>query len=363
MPVSDPAHAIEGHRALLLAWYHRAKRALPWRETRDPWAVWVSEVMLQQTRVDTVVPYYHRFLERFGSPEALASATEQEALALWSGLGYYRRARLLQAGARAVVAEHGGVVPADHAQLRGLPGVGAYTAGAIGSIAFGLRVPLVDGNVERVLTRLHGLSGDPRTPPLRQTLWALAARYADHEDPGAVNQGLMELGALVCLPQNPQCLTCALRDPCAARAEGTPERWPEKAPKKVPRAEAWSALVAKSEGKVWLVESPRGRWEGMLVPPMVAGDEAALLGSLGLTLAPERVQRRGVVTHVLTHARMQITVYETALDGAPPHARLYPLAGLNAQAVPTMTAKVLEFVDGVSTKPPRRAGRRRGPAP
>ena len=148
---------VDAARALLVPWYRANARALPWRQTRDPWAVWVSEVMLQQTRVDTVVPYYTRFLQRFPTVTALADAAEPDVLALWSGLGYYRRARLLHAGARAVVDRHGGVIPGEAKALRALPGVGDYTAGALGSIAFGLSVPLVDGNVERVLTRADRL--------------------------------------------------------------------------------------------------------------------------------------------------------------------------------------------------------------
>ncbi len=219
------SHSVDLHEAreALLTWYREHARALPWRDSRDPWRVWVSEVMLQQTRVETVIPYFKRFIERFPAARSLAEASESDVLALWSGLGYYRRARLLYAGAKAVVARHGGDIPADSVALRALPGVGDYTVGALGSIAFGLRAPLVDGNVERVLTRLHGLRGDPRAAPLKKSLWALAARYADHTSPGDVNQSLMELGATVCAPTSPRCLVCPVCSHCVAAREGTPE--------------------------------------------------------------------------------------------------------------------------------------------
>ncbi len=339
-------------REPLVRWYRAHARPLPWRETRDPWAVWVSEVMLQQTRVETVVPYYTRFLARFPTVRALADAAEADVLALWSGLGYYRRARLLHAGARAVAERHGGSVPGDAEALRALPGVGDYTAGALGSIAFGLRVPLVDGNVERVLTRLHGLRGDPRAAPLKKKLWALAARYADHPSPGDVNQSLMELGATVCTPTSPKCLVCPVRALCVAAGEGDPERYPEKAARAAPRDERWSALVAREGERVWLVTSDAGRWQGMLLPPMTETRAPAWEAPL---TAPAR--RVATVTHTLTHARMEVTVYAATLAGDPPRGRLVAPEELTALAVPKITRAVLSAAEGhpvASAERPRR---------
>jgi A/G-specific adenine glycosylase len=332
---------VDAARALLVPWYRANARALPWRQTRDPWAVWVSEVMLQQTRVDTVVPYYTRFLQRFPTVTALADAAEPDVLALWSGLGYYRRARLLHAGARAVVDRHGGVIPGEATALRALPGVGDYTAGALGSIAFGLSVPLVDGNVERVLTRLHGLRGDPRAAPLKKRLWTLAARYAEHAAPGDVNQALMELGATVCAPTAPRCLVCPVRSHCVAAAEGEPTRYPEKAPSAAPRDERWCALVARDGDRVWLVESELGRWQGMLLTPLVETRAAPVWEAPMST--PREVAK---VTHVLTHARMAVTVYEAHLTGAPPRGRLVARDALSSLAVPKITRSVLAAADG-----------------
>jgi len=337
--VSTPSEAlIASNRRSLLRWYATAARQLPWRVARDPWATWVSEVMLQQTRVDTVIPYYTRFLQRFPTPAALASAETAEVLALWSGLGYYRRAHLLHAAARRVVTLHGGVIPDDLAALRALPGVGDYTAGAIGSIAFGLRVPLVDGNVERVLSRLHGLSGDPRASTGRKRLWSLAARYADHPQPGDVNQSLMELGAVVCTPAAPRCGLCPVVARCTAAREGNPERYPEKPARAPVRRERWDALVATHGGRVWLVSTPGGRWKGMLVPPMCPVTEDAS----PVWEAPlDAVHPRGTVVHVLTHARMELTVYTGTLRAEPSEGRLVAPEELAVLAVPKVTRRVL----------------------
>ena len=331
-------------RDALLSWFDAAKRDLPWRRTRDPYAIWVSEVMLQQTRVETVIPYWTRFLRDFPDARALAEAPLDAVLARWAGLGYYRRARMLHAGAQAVVARHGGAVPADWDQLRALPGVGDYTAGAIGSIAFGLPVPVVDGNVERVLTRLHAMPGDPREAKTRRRVWSLARALAEGPRPGDLNQALMELGATVCAPASPRCLVCPLRAWCAAAAEGAPERYPEKSPKKdVPR-EPWTALVATREGALWLVPSATGRWQGMLVPPMARGHEGdvdARAAALSPDVPLSNARDAGSVTHVLTHARMELRVITATLSSPPPRGELVAPAALDAKAVPKVTFRVL----------------------
>src|SRR5579863_2933162 len=197
----------------LLGWFDRHKRDLPWRQDRDPYRVWLSEVMLQQTRVAAVVNHYARFLRRFPSVEKLAAAREASVLAAWSGLGYYRRARMLHATAKKIVKEHGGKFPGSAEDLRALPGIGRYTAAAIASIAFGQPVAVVDGNVERVLQRVHGknMAGEE--------LWHAAGELLSRQRSGDFNQAMMELGATVCLPRQPQCLVCPVSDLCATRGE------------------------------------------------------------------------------------------------------------------------------------------------
>jgi len=203
-------------RASLLSWYECHRRDLPWRRSRDPYAIWVSEIMLQQTRVAAVAERYSAFLKRFPSVRALAAAAEEDVLALWSGLGYYRRARMLHKAAQVVVSSPSGAMPETAEDLRALPGVGAYTSAAIASIAYGEPVSVVDGNVERVLCRLAGWNADRgHTRKVEQ----LAAQFLDKERPGEFNQALMELGATVCLPRNPQCLTCPIAQGCKTRGE------------------------------------------------------------------------------------------------------------------------------------------------
>ena len=208
-------------RRMLLAWYERNRRDLPWRNCIDPYAIWVSEVMLQQTRVAVVIERFKAFLERFPTLAALAEAPEQEVLALWSGLGYYRRARMLHKAAQFAALHHQGMLPHSAEELRLLPGIGAYTAAAIASIAFGERAAVVDGNVERVLNRLAGweLMGRMGSAALKRRMADLASELVDPERPGDFNQALMELGATLCMPRNPLCLVCPLAADCKTRGE------------------------------------------------------------------------------------------------------------------------------------------------
>jgi A/G-specific adenine glycosylase len=207
-------------QAALLAWYDRNRRDLPWRRTRDPYAIWVSEIMLQQTRVAVVIERFQAFMTRFPTVFALAVAPEQEVLALWSGLGYYRRARMLHKAAQVIATAHQGRIPQTAAELRVLPGVGGYTSAAIASIAYGEPVAVVDGNVERVICRLAGWEANgSETANQRRRTGKLAAQFLDKERPGDFNQAMMELGATVCLPRSPQCLVCPLRDACRTRGE------------------------------------------------------------------------------------------------------------------------------------------------
>jgi A/G-specific adenine glycosylase len=235
--------------ARLLRWFAAARRDLPWRRTRDPWAIWVSEIMLQQTRVEAVKAPYERFLARFPTPARFAAASDDELLVAWRGLGYYRRARLLRDGARAVVAAHGGAVPADTGALAELPGVGAYTLGAVASIAFGVPLVAVDGNVERVVARHRGLRELVDAAAGRRAVRAQAEAWLDHAQPGDFNQAMMELGATVCTPTSPRCADCPVAADCVARAEGLTAELPRKKP---PRP----AITV--DARVALVVSPRG---------------------------------------------------------------------------------------------------------
>jgi A/G-specific adenine glycosylase len=213
----------------LLEWYSRSKRDLPWRQTQDPYAIWVSEIMLQQTRVAAVIERYKAFLERFPTVQALAAADEQEVLALWSGLGYYRRARMLHKAAQSVVADSAGIMPGTSDELRKLPGIGSYTAAAIASIAHGEAVAVVDGNVERVFSRIRGWESHDATgeAAVRRKVEALAASLVDPKRPGDFNQAIMELGATVCTPRSPQCLVCPWATECRTLGEHkTPKRAP-----------------------------------------------------------------------------------------------------------------------------------------
>ncbi|HPD17407.1 MAG TPA: A/G-specific adenine glycosylase [Planctomycetota bacterium] len=250
----------------LLAWYSRERRDLPWRRTRDPYRIWLAEVMLQQTRVDAVIPYYRRFLSRFPTLTALAAAPLEEVLWAWAGLGYYARARNLHAAARRVVAEHGGRVPRDLEELRALPGVGRYTAGAVLSIAFDVPAPVLDGNVARVLARLLRLRGDIRAAATQRRLWRVAEQLIPSGRAGDFNQAMMELGALVCTPARPRCPRCPAARLCGAFLHGEQEELPRKARRgPVPHFDVGVGLVWR-RGRVLIARRPPsgllgGLWE------------------------------------------------------------------------------------------------------
>lgn len=255
----------------LVRWYAQHQRDLPWRRTHDPYAIWISETMLQQTQVATVIDYYDRFLARFPDVQALAAADEQEVLSLWAGLGYYRRARQMHAASRQVVDEHGGEFPRDVASLRQLPGVGRYTAGAIASIAFDEAAPILEANTERLYARLLGLREPTRTPESLSTLWQFAAwllppstgRPKSNDaavSPRVINQAAMELGSLVCKPLNPKCLVCPLAAQCPTALQGLQLAIPAPKPKKTYTSLHHVALVVPDEHR-WLVRlNPPGSW-------------------------------------------------------------------------------------------------------
>ena len=310
-------------KSTLLAWFDRHKRDLPWRSKGtpsdpppDPYAVWVSEIMLQQTRVETVVPYFRRFLERFPDIASLARADEAEVLALWSGLGYYRRCRGLLAAAKAVVAA-GGSLPASARELERLPGIGPYTAAAIASIAFAEPVPVLDGNVERVLCRYAARSAGAGKSGDRSALLGLAASLLDRRRPGDSNQALMELGATVCTPRAPRCAVCPLAPGCLARAQATPESYPAPAKRaSVERVRQVVALV-EQEGRLLLYQrSADARqlaalWEFPAVEVEAAGASRAL-GAAEARLA-ERFGGRWALGAEIVRLRHAITTRSFAI--------------------------------------------------
>ena len=272
------------HRALA-AWYARTKRDLPWRRTADPYAIAISEFMLQQTQVATVVPYYERWLAAFPTWAALAVASPEAVVKQWEGLGYYARARNLHRLAQEVAARPGAELPRTIGELRALPGIGPYTAGALASLALGLRAALVDGNVIRVLTRVFGIGDDVARRDVQERLWALAdALLPAAEKCAGHNSSLMELGALVCTPTGPACLLCPLRTVCKAAAEGAPERYPNKARRKAEEVEEEVALIAKG-GCWWIEPGPRtGRLAGFWRFPAFDPERMAAAGN-GETIA------------------------------------------------------------------------------
>jgi A/G-specific adenine glycosylase len=283
----------------LLRWYRRHHRKLPWRATRNPYRIWVSEIMLQQTRVETVRPYYTRWLQAFPTIQALARASDDRVLKLWEGLGYYSRARNLHRAAQVVVRDRGGQLPHTADDLGTLTGIGRYTAGAIASIAFGERVPLVDGNVARVFARVFAIRANVKSPRTLQSLWQLAEYLLPDTDPGDFNQALMELGALVCTPANPQCDVCPMRRVCAARARGLVELLPNRGEK--PKAVHLVAKVAfvKRRNRILLRRRPK---KGLLANFWELPSADSQWFRVGHRLHELR--------HTITHRRIVFQVYE-----------------------------------------------------
>jgi A/G-specific adenine glycosylase len=302
--------------------------------------------MLQQTRVETVIPYYERFLQSFPTPEALAEADEDAVLSHWSGLGYYRRARLLQAGVREVVARYGGKVPEDAGHRLALPGIGRYTAGAIGSIAFDKEEPIVDGNVTRVLARVFRIRTPVGSSETTKELWGLAGRLVPGERPGELNQALMELGAMVCTPKQPACDACPIIHACQAHARAEVDALPVPKPRKAPSKLELTAVVATSgrgaAQRVWLTKADQALFGGLWGVPMSDGEPREALRTAGLRarLRPEAI---GKVEHVLTHRRMQIEVYRATGTQAnrSPARRGFNGDELEHVGISTLTKKLL----------------------
>jgi len=305
-------------RAFILRWYDREKRDLPWRRTRDPYAIWISEIMLQQTRVEAVIPYYERFLNKFPNVRALGAARESDVLAAWSGLGYYRRARNLRAGAQHLVREHAARLPDDPDALLRVPGIGAYTAGAIASVAFDRPAAAVDGNVIRVLARIEGLRGRRDDVRLRAAVTRAAEALVHGPRPRDWTQALMELGATLCRPREPICERCPARSLCAAYRSGAPDAYPEPARKPSAKPIRRVLLLARSANRVLLTRSVSAAW----TLPVAEADKGAAAAARRLTrdlgLTPAAVH--GLVArfrHVTFAENVAFEVWETAIARPP----------------------------------------------
>lgn len=301
----------------LLNWYDENKRDLPWRKDQDPYKVWVSEVMLQQTQVDTVIPYFYRFMEQFPTVYELASADEQEVLKAWEGLGYYSRARNLHNAVREVVSEYNGEVPSNPKQLGKLKGIGPYTRGAILSIAFNQAEPAVDGNVMRVLSRVFKIDDDISLGRTRKKFEEMAKNIISDENPSSFNQALMELGALVCTPKSPMCMFCPVMEHCQAYEEGIQEQLPVKAKKSRQKKKPYIAVLIKNEkGEVIIEKRPdtgllANLWQFPMIPGEIKTKEEAeqwLYKEYGLDMIINK--KRGQLKHVFSHIIWEINIFD-----------------------------------------------------
>ncbi|MFL5347357.1 MAG: A/G-specific adenine glycosylase [Hyalangium sp.] len=326
-PELPEAGRLEAIRAPLLAWYDRQRRDLPWRRTKDPYAIWLSEVMLQQTQVATVIPYWERFLARFPTVEALASAPLDDVLAAWRGLGYYSRARNLHRAAQEVVARFEGRLPSSAEQLLTLPGFGRYTAGAVASIAFGEQEPLVDGNVARVLSRLFEVEGAPGDRAREARLWELAGALVQGERPGDLNQALMEHGATVCRPESPLCLLCPVRGACMALRHGRVDELPPAKVRAEPKRLTLALAVWPHEDTLLFARRAEkglfgGLWElpATEVEPDMPDATAATRLSEALGVAVTAKGALGTVQRQLTHRALTLRLLRVAGPQRPSRA-------------------------------------------
>ncbi len=368
---ADRDAAGDARPALLLDWYDRHRRALPWRplsgSRADPYAVWLSEIMLQQTGVKTVGPYFEKFLARWPDVEALGRASLDDVLRMWAGLGYYSRARNLHACAAAVLRDHGGVFPDTEEGLRELPGIGPYTASAIAAIAFGRRTMPVDGNIERVVSRLFAVDEPlPRAKPLIRKLATTLlgesgagdekSRAGDVESrAGDSAQALMDLGSSICTPKKPACALCPLNEGCAARARGDQETFPRKAPKKSGELRRGAAFVVTRGDQLLVRTRPeKGLLGGMTEVPgshwtVAQDDETALKQAPVLKSVARWHRKAGVVSHVFTHFPLQLVVYTAnapARARAPEGMRWVGIATLADEALPNVMRKVIAHALG-----------------
>ncbi len=326
----DPSRPIPAIRRLLLAWYRENQRDLPWRRTRDPYRIWISEIMLQQTRVAAAIAYYERFLARFPAIQELAAAPEQDLLTAWAGLGYYARARNLQKAAKKIVEL--GTFPRDYESIRALPGVGDYTAAAIASIAFGLPHAALDGNAIRVLSRLTAERGNVASSVVRKRLRAVADRLIDPGQPGQFNQAWMELGAIVCLPREPRCSICPLKSQCAARRLGCQRELPVKAVRASPVEIEKQILVIRKAACIllWQRETESRRLAGFWELPEPAHLPQAKIGA-----------RIGVFRHTIVNTNYSFHVHQASARSIPKRFLWLPAQRLHEFPLSTAAKKAL----------------------
>jgi A/G-specific adenine glycosylase len=336
----------------LLGWYDRHRRKLPWRPLPggaiDPYRVWLSEIMLQQTGVQTVGPYFEKFLARWPGVADLGRASQDDVLRMWAGLGYYSRARNLHACAVAVLRDHGGVFPDTEEGLRTLPGIGPYTASAIAAIAFGRQTMPVDGNIERVVSRLYAV--EEPLPKSKPQIQALAATLLAATRAGDSAQALMDLGSTICTPKKPACALCPINDDCAARSRGDQETFPRKSPKKAGELRRGAAFVV-TRGDELLVRTraEKGLLGGMTEVPgsdwLAAHDDNAALKQAPALKSVARWHRKvGVVSHVFTHFPLELVIYTASVAArsrAPDGMRWVPIATLHDEALPNVMRKVI----------------------
>lgn len=338
--------------AQLLAWYDRHRRQLPWRapagRTSDPYRVWLSEIMLQQTTVKAVGPYFEKFTSRWPTVAALGAASLDDVLRMWAGLGYYSRARNLHACAATVLRDHGGMFPDTEDGLRSLPGIGPYTAAAIAAIAFGRQTMPVDGNIERVVSRLFAV--EEPLPKAKPQIQALAATLLGPSRAGDSAQALMDLGATICTPKKPACALCPLNDNCEARKRGDQETFPRKAPKKSGALRRGAAFVVTRGGELLVrTRAEKGLLGGMTEVPtsewLAGHEDGAALSQAPVLKGISRWHRKvGAVTHVFTHFPLELVIYVASVPArtrAPDGMRWVPIATLKDEAFPNVMRKVI----------------------
>ncbi|WP_347552473.1 A/G-specific adenine glycosylase [Pseudalkalibacillus hwajinpoensis] len=339
----------------LISWYQQEKRELPWRENQDPYRIWVSEIMLQQTRVDTVIPYFERFMNKFPTIEALAYANESDVLKAWEGLGYYSRARNLQSAVREVAETYNGTVPNNPDEIARLKGVGPYTAGAVLSIAYNIPEPAVDGNVMRVLSRIIGIWEDIAKPSARKTFEEATRQLISKKDPSSFNQGMMELGALICTPKSPSCLLCPVQDHCLAFQEGSQEELPIKSKKKAPRPVPIAGVALQdSSGKYLIRKRPEtgllaSLWEFPNVELTDVGPKEEQLKrhlhdmhEVEATIEDEISSYH----HIFSHLKWHLTIYKGKCNGLieSENIKLVDVNEMNQYAFPVAHQKIVAII-------------------
>src|SRR5690625_3623728 len=345
---------VKGFQDSLIHWYNENKRDLPWRKDQDPYKIWVSEIMLQQTRVDTVIPYFNRFITRYPTVHDLAKAESQDVLKQWEGLGYYSRARNLQHAVREVVASYDGEVPTDPKELGSLKGIGPYTRGAILSIAFNQPEPAVDGNVMRVISRVLKIEDNTSEQKVKRKFENYVRDMISKEDPSSFNQGIMELGALVCTPRTPQCLTCPVQQYCRAYEAGVVDQLPIKAKSKKQKKLEYIVLLIKNEKNEYVIEQRPNTglladlWQFPMVPMSemnVDEIEKWVAEKYGITISLQ--EKKGQLKHVFTHIIWNLDIYAAETNQIKPesdHWRYVHKRDLRAYPFPVSHLNMMNYL-------------------